>query len=334
MNATPPHDAKNRYLKDKSTEVTDSTLANYKTTLNIFCDWLGDRGILFLNTLTSDDIQQFKEWRGEGVKTITLKTDMTCIKGFVRFCEHINAVPDGLHMMVRVPKPNHEDEVASSILSRNEATAILAYLDKHEYASLRHVMFLLLWKTGMRRSALYALDVDDFDGGPKPHLRLRHRPHEGTPLKNKHRGERDVRISSETAAVISDFLKWNHPGAEDEYGRTALIMSSQGNRCEPSTIQRNIYTVTRPCHYTGECPLGRDFSECEATSYNTASKCPASVGPHALRRGYVTESLNAGQPKDVTADRVDMSLEVLDKHYDHATKSQKMERREDYLIDI
>lgn len=122
MNATPPHDAKNRYLKDKFTDVTDSTLSNYQSTLDGFCDWLTDEaGVKTLNTLTSDEIQQFKEWRLEQVKTITLKTDMTCIKDFIRFCEHINAVPDGLHLMVRVPKPNHEDEVASRILTRQEA---------------------------------------------------------------------------------------------------------------------------------------------------------------------------------------------------------------------
>lgn len=335
MKATPPHEAKNRYLKDKSTDVTDSTLSNYKTTLNLFCDYLQEQaGVKTLNTLSSDEIQQFKEWRLERVKTITLKTDMTCIKDFTRFCEHIDAVPDGMHELVRVPKPNHEDEVANSIVTRQEATKILDYLGKHEYASLRHVVFLVLWKTGMRRSSLYALDAGDFDNGPKPALHVRHRPSTGTPLKNKTRGERDVRISGETADVLADYLKWTHPGGEDEHGRTPLLMSTHGKRCEPSTIQRNVYTVTRPCHYTGECPLGRDVEECEATSYNTASKCPASVGPHALRRGYVTESLNAGQPRDVTADRVDMSLEVLDKHYDHATKSEKMARREDYLVDI
>lgn len=53
-----------------------------------------------------------------------------------------------------------------------------------------------------------------------------------------------------------------------------------------------------------------------------------------LRRGYVTEALNSGQPKDVTADRVDMTREVMDKHYDKATKNEQMERREDYLVDI
>jgi integrase len=80
--------------------------------------------------------------------------------------------------------------------------------------------------------------------------------------------------------------------------------------------------------------MGRDLGECEATSYNTSSKCPGSVSPHALRRGYVTEALNAGQPKDVTTDRVDMTREVMDKHYDKATKNEQMERREDYLVDV
>ncbi|WP_202593752.1 tyrosine-type recombinase/integrase [Halolamina rubra] len=335
MNAIPPHEAMNRYLKDKSTDVTDSTLSNYQTTLNGFCDWLCDEaGVKTLNTLSSDEIQQFKEWRLERVKTITLKTDMTCIKGFVHFCEHIDAVPEGMHQLVRVPKPNREDEVADSILTSDEATEILTYLDKHEYVSLRHVIFSVLWKTGMRRSSLYGLDKRDFEDGANPYLRVRHRPETETPLKNKSRGERDVRITDEVASVLRDYLRFNHPDDEDEHGRTPLLTSSHGKRCEPSTIQRNIYTVTRPCHYTGECPMERDLDECEATSYNTASKCPASVSPHALRRGYVTESLNAGQPKDVTADRVDMSHEVMDKHYDKATKNEQMERREDYLIDV
>lgn len=50
--------------------------------------------------------------------------------------------------------------------------------------------------------------------------------------------------------------------------------------------------------------MGRDLDECEANSDNTASKCSGSFCPHALRRVHVTEALNAGQPRDVTADRV------------------------------
>jgi site-specific recombinase XerD len=323
-----------RYLKDKSSDVTDSSLSNYETTLRKFVGWLEDEDITNLNALTSDDIQRFKEWRQERVKTITLKTDMTCIKDFIRFCEHINAVPTDLRLMIRIPKPDDSEEVADDVLTQEEARQILDHLDTHEYASVRHVIMLILWKTGMRRGSLYALDKQDFEDGSKPYLRVRHRPNARTPLKNKSKGERDVRISNEVAAVIRDYLRFNHPGEEDEHGRVPLLSSTAGKRCEASTIQRNVYTATRPCHYTGECPIGRDLKECEATSFNTASKCPGSVSPHALRRGYVTEALNAGQPKDVTADRVDMTREIMDKHYDKATKNEQMERREDYLVDM
>jgi hypothetical protein len=50
--------------------------------------------------------------------------------------------------------------------------------------------------------------------------------------------------------------------------------------------------------------------------------------------GYVTEALNAGQTKEVTADRVDMTHDIVEKHYDMAAKTEQMERREDYLKDI
>lgn len=69
-------------------------------------------------------------------------------------------------------------------------------------------------------------------------------------------------------------------------------------------------------------------------SWNASCKCPGSVSPHALRRGYVTAARNAGQPKDVTGERVNMSGKVLDKHYDKGTNAEKAERRRDYVRDI
>jgi hypothetical protein len=53
-----------------------------------------------------------------------------------------------------------------------------------------------------------------------------------------------------------------------------------------------------------------------------------------LRRSYLTEALNAGQPKEMTADRIDMAHDIIEKHYDTATKNEQIERREDYLRDI
>jgi hypothetical protein len=48
----------------------------------------------------------------------------------------------------------------------------------------------------------------------------------------------------------------------------------------------------------------------------------------------LTEALNTGQPKEVTPDRVDMTHEIMDKHYDKATKNEQMECREEFLRDV
>jgi hypothetical protein len=43
---------------------------------------------------------------------------------------------------------------------------------------------------------------------------------------------------------------------------------------------------------------------------------------------------NAGQPKDVTSERVDVNGEVLTPHHDNATNAEKAKQRKDYISDI
>jgi len=38
-----------------------------------------------------------------------------------------------------------------------------------------------------------------------------------------------------------------------------------------------------------------------------------------------------GQQKEFTTDRIDMAHDIMEKHYDKATKNEQMERREHYL---
>ncbi|WP_410766423.1 tyrosine-type recombinase/integrase [Haloferax sp. DFSO60] len=333
LKTTPPHEAKNRFLKDKNPGVTEKTLKNYRTCLRQFCDWLDDQRVTNLNDLDSELIQRYKEHRLSKVKVITARQDMMTIKQFIEFCEHIAAVPRGMGDMVRIPSVSEQDEICDDLLTRDEATEILDFLGKYEYASKRHVTLLLLWKTGMRMSGLRALDLGDFDEG-RPALELRHRARAGTPLKNKEKSERDVLITPETAEVVSDYITQTRPDVADEHGRAPLLASESG-RVVGTTIQRYVYTATRPCYYNGgECPFDRNPEDCEAMSWNASCKCPGSVSPHALRRGYVTAARNAGQPKDVTGERVNMSGKVLDKHYDKGTSAEKAKRRQGYIKDI
>lgn len=43
---------------------------------------------------------------------------------------------------------------------------------------------------------------------------------------------------------------------------------------------------------------------------------------------------NANVPKEIASDQMDVSPEVLDKHYDQTTESQRRERRKDFLDDM
>ncbi|GAB6861246.1 tyrosine-type recombinase/integrase [Haloplanus litoreus] len=327
-----PEEAVNLYLSNRADEVAHETHRKHGDRLKQFVIWCDETDRTNLNELTGRDLLSFKEWRSEGVKTITLKNNLWTLKKFLRFCEDIDGVPPGLSEKVLIPKTQPEDEAREVYVGKGEADTILTFLKKYEYASLRHALFTTLWKTGIRSGTLRGLDLEDFK--PEvPALQIRHRAKSGTPLKNKKGGEREIHLSDETAQILTDYIEHTRPDVTDEYDRRPLF-AGRTTRAGKTVIQRNIYTATRPCFYTGECPHDRDLEDCEATNYSTASKCPSSKSPHTLRRGYITAALNAGQPVDVTAERTNVSREVLDKNYDARTESEKREVRQKFLKDI
>jgi len=332
MEPISPEEAVNYYLRDRADEVSHETHRKHGDRLKQFVIWCDQEGYTNLNDLTGRDLLEFKDWRGENIKPITLKNNLWTLKKFLRFCEDIDAVPRGISEKVLIPQTDREEEARDVYVTKEEADAILTHLEKFEYASLRHAIFTTLWKTGMRSGTLRSLDLDDF----KPDLsalQIRHRSKSGTPLKNKKRGEREIHLSDSTTRVLSDYIEHTRPEVTDEFDRTPLF-AGRTTRVGKTVIQRNVYTATRPCFYTGECPHGRDLEECEATNYSTASKCPSSKSPHTLRRGYITAALNAGQPVDVTAERTNVSREVLDKNYDARSPGEKRKIRQQHLRDI
>lgn len=327
-----PQEAVNYYLRNRADEISHETHRKHGDRLKQFVIWCDENGYDNLNDLTGRRLLEYREWRGQDIKPITLKNNLWTLKTFLRFCEDIDAVPPGISEKVLIPKTGPEDEAREVYVSKEEADEILAFLGKYEYASLRHALFTTLWKTGMRSGTLRGLDLDDFK--PEiPALAITHRAPTGTPLKNKKRGEREIHLTDETAQVLADYIEHTRPDVTDDYDRRPLF-AGRTTRVGKTVIQRNIYTATRPCFYTGECPHDRDLEDCEANRYNTASKCPSSKSPHTLRRGYITAALNAGQPLDVTAERTDVSREVLDKNYDARTNNEKRELRSQFLKDI
>ena len=250
----------------------------------------------------------------------------------IEWCETIDAVQQGLFKKIKSPLIPDGGNVRETTLTTERASAILSYLEKYEYATVEHVTLLVLIETGMRMGGAHGLDVDDYQREEEhPCLQLHHQPDTDTPLKNGHKGERPVSISSGACDTIDDYLENRRPDVTDDHGREPLLASQQG-RITKSTIRKYVYKWSRPCAINSGCPHDRDSDECDAANdLNQASKCPSSVTPHPIRRGYITRLLKEGVSVEVVSDRCNVSPVVIDEHYDVRTEEEKMQQREAVL---
>ena len=331
LSPLPPEDGVEMYLQVRKEELSASSLKTQKSRLGIFLDWCDEAGVTNLNDLSGRDLLQFRTWRSEDLRPKSLEANMMTLRSFLSRCANFDAVPPSLPEKVDIPVVDGEDVSRDEYVSSERAERVLEHLDQYEYATVEHVIWLLMTTAGLRLSAIRSIDVGDFsssfDGGQ---LQLTHRPDSDTPLKNKSGSERSVHMPEYLIQVLNDYIETHRPDVTDEYGREPLVASDQG-RIVRTTIRKYAYKWTRPCVVDGTCPYevpDEEIEDCEARqSGSYAYKCPGSSSPHPIRRGYITHELNVGVPKAVLSDRCDVSPEVIDEHYDERSDEERMELR-------
>lgn len=327
-----PERALELYLDDKARECQQSTIRSHQSRLGFFVDWCDEQSIENLNDLSARDIHEFRVWRRVDLNVTSEKTQMDTLRVFIEWCETIEAVRHGLFKKIKSPVIPDGENVRETTLTTERANEILDYLATYEYATAEHVTWLVLVETGMRMGGAYGLDIDDYQRDDEyPHLKLLHRPDTDTPLKNGYKGDRPVSISSDACDIIDDYLENRRPDVTDDHGREPLLASQQG-RISKSTIRKYVYKWSRPCIVGKKCPHDQDPDECDAANeIDQASKCPSSVTPHPIRRGYITRLLKRGVSVEVVSDRCNVSPVVIDEHYDVRTEEEKMQQRQEVL---
>lgn len=320
-----PAQAQELYLEHKATDCAAKTVRAHRYRLNHLVEWCRANGIDNLNELTGRHLQEYRLWRkkdGE-LAPLTLNQQMSTVRVFLEWCASIEAVPADLYDKVLVPRVRPEDQRRDETLPADTARAILSYLQKYEYASTEHAVFGLLWETGIRLGAAHSLDVGDVDVDTAT-LRVEHRPDSDTRLKNGRQGERPIALTADCATLLVEYLDTTRPAGTDAHGREPLFTTAYG-RMHRSTLRNLIYRVTAPC-YRGE--------PCEECTGAAERKCPDAVSPHAIRRGSITHFLSNDVPVEIVGDRMDVSRDVLDKHYDKRSAAVKLEQRRGYLSNV
>lgn len=320
------------YVKLREDEVTSSTIRTHRSRLGHFLDWCGENSIDNLNDLTGRDLQAFRYWRKQELSLPSLESNMRTLRIYLRKCVKFDAVSSDLPEKVDIPSVAAGENSRDDMVSAEMVKEVLDYLQKYEYATLEHVVWVLLANTGIRISAARSLDLTDYKSSDDGKLILVHRPASDTPLKNKKGSEREVHLSSPVKEVLDDFVSDKHPDVTDEYGREPLLATHHG-RIARSTIRKYVYKWTRPCMISGTCTHGlsdEEIDECSAgQTACKAHECPSSSSPHSIRRGYITHELDTGIPEAVVSDRCDVGTDTIEEHYDQRSESEKMRLRKE-----
>lgn len=326
-----PQSAREKYYREREEDAAYETLYTVRQGVDLFVEWCELTGIKNLNEVDGRQLLDYKHWCQDNTenKTISLNGILSTLRRFLVFCVQINGVYEVLPNKVPIPKVPDDEQVCLDKPSDEEVNQTIRYLEMYEPASRRHVEYAIMKEVGIRVGGIRAIDVVDIDLENQK-IWLRHRPAKdskikGTPLKNGTDGERVVNISEELAELIQQYLEGpNRHDVTDKFDRDPLLTTRNG-RPSVATIRRDLYKLTRPCEYTGSCPHDRNIEACEYAKDNHASGCPSSHSPHPLRRWSIEYQIDQFVPKDHLSDRVDVSVPVLNKHYD--TRSEERRRR-------
>ena len=326
-------------------EWSGETYSDYSYDTTRFLEYAEYSNLNDLSEISSTELESFKQWRkrDENVGLATLHGQLAKIRVFIGWCETIGIVEEGLADDIEMPDLDRSDIVSYTRLFPEAADKIFEYHKQFEYVDRKFAEFTLMWVGLIRLGGARALDLEDYNR-EKGYINLKHRDETGTRLKNGESpvegegGERQINLPDWVCEILNTYIDGtgdpNHPKRKDvtdEHGREPLFTTRFG-RVSESTVQRDLYRITQPCRYGQECPHDKDPESCEERNNNNElSKCESNVSPHPVRRGGICHQLNEGVPKSKICERADVSLKVLNKHYDLRTKEEAREQRREEL---
>ena len=329
-----PNEVLDFYLETNPWGVQPGTVKSYRTRLRYFRWFCEERGFDDLRDFQPSHIDEYHNFLRAQPQLGSRKTVKDCLatlRKFFRYCERRGVFDPGFHEFVILPDLSDKEGINETWLPHEASLEIVEHLATFEPFTREHVVWALLTETGIRQSTLYAFDLDDYHSDER-YIKAVNREETGSRLKNGDDSEREISLSSEACQVLDGYIQAKRNVVKDDDGRRPLLTTHNG-RLHKSTIRKYVYAWSRPCAIGNDCPVNEEPDTCPAAkTHNSAYKCPESVSPHPIRKGYITHLRANGVPTaDVISERCDVDPETIEKWYDMCMESERREARRSYV---
>lgn len=329
----PIADAVQLYCDARENELSAATLQSHRYRLNHIIRWSENHDdVTTTADLNGRRLLEYRTWREQDgdLSTVSLHTQLSTLRVWLKFLATVEVVPSELHTKLSVPSMDGSENVNDEAIPKAHCEAIDTHLQQFQYASPDHILWSLLYGTGIRIGAVHGIDVDDVEMDDK-RLWLRHRPDTETTLKNGSNGERPITLSDTLVQRVCDYVEHTRPPTTDSHGRRPLLVRSDG-RPSKSTLRRMVYRLCQPCQIGRECPHGTTKHACEIAGYtDEPSGCPSIYSPHQIRKRVIIDYRKDEIPDAYISDRCDVNQRTMDEHYDVRTPAERQSDRADYF---
>jgi integrase/recombinase XerD len=282
--------------------MTPESRSKYAWSLRNLAGFLESRNKNFLEVSKNDLREYVDALKKRGASTKTIGFYLAALSSFYDFLVFDEMLPANPISAIRKRylaryKNDGESHTHKIVTTEDAARLINSMVDIRDKALLT-----LLFKTGIRKRELIALDVDDINWQEQKIL-----------LKpTKKRSNRMVFFDNETAAMLSRWLKSREMRVKD--GETALFLGTDG-RLGPTGVDK---IIRKAALRTGLHDPKSDIMENHFSA-------------HCCRHWFTTYLIRAGMPRDFVKElRGDVRGDPID-IYNHIDKN---ELRESYLAHI
>lgn len=127
-----PREALELYLDECRGERSSNSIKARRYQLQYFVEWCegadaDSARVANLNDISGHDFHKFKNWRKDGLAKTTLRTNLSALRQFMKFCVRIEAVPPTIPEKIDVPVLEQGENERDEFIEAERAETILDY---------------------------------------------------------------------------------------------------------------------------------------------------------------------------------------------------------------